>query len=106
MEEIRHFDNPEIVSSGDRIRELENEIKSLKGGNSNMSAALVQLIGNPSAIKNKLDLNPEQTTNLKALIVAAGSGASMKWLSKHFGDEVAAGLGAIGAAYLAKKLLG
>ena len=100
------YDNPEVLTKGDRIHELESELSELRGENKDMSSALVQLIGNPSAIRSKLALNPQQQTNLKALIVAAGSGFSMKYLSRHLGDEVAAGIGAIGAAYLARKLLG
>jgi hypothetical protein len=86
-----------------------DEVAALGGfpdTNGGISKVAALLANNPGAIKNKLNLTDEQTTNVKALVVGSGTAASVKWLSGAIGDELSAVLGAAASAYLAHKVFG
>ena len=93
----------EVISSGSRIQELEEEIADLQGDS---NTALARLIQNPAQLRGMLNLSPEQAGNVRALVIGAGTAMSDKYLSKHFGDVLASVAGAAMAAFLAKKILG
>ena len=94
----------EVVTASQRIRELEDEIRGLRGeGSSN--TALAKLLENPASLQGLLNLNPEQSRNVKALVTGAGAGLAVKYFGKHVGDELAAVAGAAISAYLARRLV-
>ena len=98
------FDNPEVVTREERIKELEGELGMLKGGG--FETGLMKAIQNPGLLRQTFNLNEAQTGNVKALIAGAGSAASVKYFGKAVGDVLAAAAGGAIAALVAKKLLG
>ena len=70
------------------------------------SAILQKLAQNPSAIKSILSLSEEQAVNVRALLAGGGAALGSKYLGNAIGDELAAAIGAIGGAYLAKHIIG
>lgn len=89
------------VFTADEAKGIEEEVDF-----SNPASALMNLAQNPGKLAQQFSLTTNQTQNVKALLVAAASGGSVKYLGRHFGDELAAIIGAGGAAYLAKKMFG
>jgi hypothetical protein len=104
-DEVIRIDNPEVLSPEQRITELQTQLEELRGGKFN-SNTLVELIKNPQAIRQKFNLDDRQTRNVKALLVAGGAGASVKYLGDSIGDELAAVGGALLSAYIARKIFG
>ena len=94
----------DVITPQQRISELEQEINSLKGGVN--TGALANFIENPSALKGLFAVSDAQSQNIKSLIAGVGTGASVKYLGKTFGDELAAVMGAFASAYIAKKIFG
>ena len=68
--------------------------------------AILSLAKNPGQIQSAFNLTDNQTHNVKSLLIGAATGGSVKYLGKALGDEVAAIIGAGGAALLAKKIFG
>lgn len=59
---------------------------------------------NPLEILNGMDLNQYQAENIRAIIAGAGAGLATKWLSRHIGSSLAAGIGGAVAGMLADKI--
>ena len=74
------------------------------GGTPN--AALLQLMSNPTALQNLLNLSPEQAENVRALVTGSGSGAAAKLLSKYIGSPLAGAVGGFLGGIVSEKLLG
>ena len=100
------FIEGEVVTAEDRIRELEDEIGSIRGRGGDLSRDLMAFVQNPRSLTQKFNLTGEQASNVKSLITGASTAASTKYLGKTFGDEIAAIMGAAASAYLARKLFG
>lgn len=93
----------EVVTSEQRIKELEDENNRLKGESRH---ELTKFLENPSQLKEMFNLSEGQALNVRSLISGAGSAAAVKYLSRHIGSELAAGVGGFVAAYIAKRMLG
>ena len=76
----------------------------LEGGN--VTNLISTISKNPGILKDKFGLNDDQAQNVEAILVGSGTAASVKYLGKHFGDEISAIIGAGVSAYVAKKMFG
>jgi len=91
----------DYISPEERIADLESQL-----GQGASKGDIRSLLSNPGSLQGMFKLSPGQAENVRALVVGAGTAASMKYLSKHIGDELAAIAGAAVTAYAMKKLLG
>ena len=106
MDTIR-IDNPEVLTREDRIQELEEELSRLRENpRTSRSTALLRLLEKPEQIRDSFNLNEEQAVNVRAIITGAGTGLSVKYLSKSIGTELSGVLGALLSAYISRKVFG
>ena len=94
----------EVLTKEERIARLQQEMAEL--GGTGDKQALIQLLQNPGLIRSKLNLTESQSSNVKSLIAGAGTAASVKYLGRAFGDEIAAIMGAAVSAFIARKIFG
>ncbi len=67
---------------------------------------VIRIAQNPGELVSLLNLTPKQESNVRSLIVGAGTGSIHRLLSEALGDEVAGALGGLLSGYVAKKLFG
>ena len=65
---------------------------------------IIRIAQNPGELVNLLNLTSKQESNVRSLIVGAGTGGIHRLLSQHLGDEVAGALGGLLSGYVAGKL--
>jgi len=83
------------------------EARLLAGGRGSLtSKALMEFVQNPSALASMFSLTEGQAVNVRAAISGMGTAAAVKYLSKSFGTEIAAIIGAAASAYAARKAFG
>jgi len=102
MEQDYEYDEPEVISSSERIDQLEQEIKRLSGGG---GTDLVKIFQNPENIISELSLNEKQARNLRSFVTGTGTGLIQRYLSVHIGDVPAAIAGAAVSSWIAKKFI-
>lgn len=68
--------------------------------------AITNILQDPNALAQLLNINEEQAENIKSVIVGAGAGAAYKYLGKYFGGEIAAMFGAFASSLIARKVIG
>lgn len=98
---------PYVTEDGNEVYtadEIKAEEVAQQGSPS--TNAILSLARNPGQIQSAFNLTETQTRNVKSLLIGATTGGSVKYLGRHIGDEVAAIIGAGGAALLAKKIFG
>ncbi len=106
--EVIRISGSDVINRDDRIQQLEDEIRHLKGISTEDKNSVLGIIGNPN-IKEfaaKLSLDERQARNVKALITGGVSAASSKYLSSIFGEEIAGAIGGGLGGYLARRILG
>ena len=67
---------------------------------------IVRIMQNPRQLADMLNLSEKQAENTRAAITAAGAGLSSKFLSQHFGDEIAGAIGGFLGGYISKRIIG
>lgn len=78
----------------------------ITSGQSAAGNALEQIIANPSQLSKLLGLEDEKMLrNVKSLFIGGGTGLLHNKLAPLFGDEVAAGISAVGVAWATRKIL-
>jgi len=82
------------------------EVKLLGGDGTVSSKALMQFVQNPGALANLFSLTDNQANNVRAVISGMGTAASVRYLSKAFGTEISAIIGAAVSAFIAGKAFG
>jgi len=87
----------EIVRRGDGFDIGTQQVESDK---------VIQIAQNPGELVSLLNLTSKQESNVRSLIVGAGTGSIHRLLSEALGDEVAGALGGLLSGYVAKKLFG
>ena len=98
-----NFNEPEVITSGERIQQLEEDIKKLRGGK---STDIMGLFQNPHGLIKDLSLTDIQAKNLKSFVVGSGTGAVHHYLSQYIGDVPASITGALLTGWLAKRFIG
>ena len=71
----------------------------------NSDQHIINLIQNPDKLASILDIDEVQAANIRAVLAALGSGASVKMLEKHLGTPLAGGIGGFLAGILASKVI-
>lgn len=88
---------PAIVSRGDSF-DIGNQ------GSAVQNPQIINILQNPNALAQLLNINADQAENIRAAIVGGGAGLSTKYLSKHFGSPIAGAFGGFLAGLLADKV--
>jgi len=105
MEETYFEDEHEVLTSGERIKHLEERVAMYEKGDG-PSKALMDIANNPARLKQAFGLTDYQTTNAKAAIAAIAQGLGTKYLGPMFGDKLVGAAIGLGTAMLNEKLFG
>ena len=102
MEQEFEYDEPEVITSSERIDQLETEIKHLKGEG---GTDLVKIFQNPQGLIKELSLNEQQARNLRSFVIGSGTGMVHRYLSQHIGDMPASVVGSLLTSWIAKRFI-
>jgi len=101
MEE--YYEEPEVITSSERIEQLEQEVKHLRGGEGGTD--LVRIFQNPQGLIKELSLNEQQARNLRSFVIGSGTGMVHRYLSQHIGDVPASVVGSLLTSWIAKRFI-
>ncbi len=82
----------------------ENDGSTISTEKALKSPEIINILSNPSQMKQLFDLTDSQAENIRSLIVGGGTGSIHKLLNRHLGDEASAIIGALVSSYAARKL--
>lgn len=103
--ESRYFseEDIEVIPPDEKIGQLQDEIIRLGGGNV-PTEALMKLLQNPRALKQKLNLTEKQAENIRSIIAGTGAAAANKYLGKLIGADLASAVGGFLGSYLSRRI--
>lgn len=103
FEEITEVKRGTMITSSERIEQLEQEINQLKSGTNQTD--LAQFFQNPGGLVKAMSLTPEKAKNFRSVVVGGATGVGHKYLSNFMGEVPASLVSAFLASYVAKKFL-
>ena len=97
----------------DRVQNALEVIKERRGDSfdigENLPATVepevIRILQNPHELADMLHLTEQQADNLRSLIIGGGTGGVHRLLSRYFGDEASAVIGALASTWLSRKVI-